>query len=139
MRSKHAGSISNAGGWRRKLRALSLLVLAITFLAQTFSWAARLPARPAAQAVEICVAHGVAVVMLDADGVPVEQPQSGPAHDCPLCPLIAGLSVAPDWQGFPPPPSIAVAVAPSFSERPFVRIGASSDIWARGPPVFTAG
>lgn len=138
MRPKHDRQTRKAWRWGGELRALLLLVLATAFLAQTFSWAARIPARPAAQAVEICVAHGVAVVMLDADGVPVEPPKSGPAHDCPLCPLIAGLSVAPDWQGFPAPPSVVVAVAPPFSGQSIIRSGVLSDAWARGPPTFVS-
>ncbi|HRQ81584.1 MAG TPA: DUF2946 family protein, partial [Azospirillaceae bacterium] len=88
-----------------------LHLLAAVFLAQTLSWAARLPAAQAAHATEICTEHGVAVILLDVDGNPVEPAKAPPsAHDCPLCPLIAGLSTAPPLIGAPPPPDLLVEI-----------------------------
>ncbi len=134
MPSKRDTPVHHRRMRRGSLRATLLLVLALAFLTQTISWAARVPARPAAQEVEICVAHGVAVIQLDADGAPVKPQTGGPAHDCPLCPLIAGLSIAPTWASAVLPPSSQIIVSAVFSEQIFVRSGATSDIWARGPP-----
>lgn len=133
-RTKNAGT--KAATWKPVFRAALLHLLAAVFLSQTFSWAARLPVAQAAQATEICTEHGLAVVMLDAAGNPVEPAKTAPSpHECPLCPLIAGLSTAPPWLGAPPPPGHMVEICGDAKASTALRFGPASDVWARGPPV----
>lgn len=132
-RTKTAGRQAVTG--KPAFRVALLHLLAVVFLAQTLSWAARLPAPPAAHATEICTEHGVAVILLDVDGNPVEPAKAPPSpHDCPLCPLIAGLSTAPPWIGAPPPPALAVEIRRGATATATLFSGPASDVWARGPP-----
>lgn len=132
-RTKAAGR--QAPPWKPAFRAVFLHLLAAVFLAQTLSWAARLPAPQAAHATEICTEHGVAVILLDVDGDPVDPAKTAPSpHDCPLCPLIAGLSAPPPWLGAPPPPDLLVEVGRNAETPTALFAGPASDVWARGPP-----
>lgn len=137
-RTKTAGRQAAAprnARWKPAFRAALLHALAAVFLLQTLSWAARLPAPQAADATEICTEHGVAVILLDVDGNPVEPAKAPPSpHDCPLCPLIAGLSTAPPWIGAPPPPDLLVEIGRNSQAPAALFAGPASDVWARGPP-----
>lgn len=133
-------SISEKSAQRGELRRVALLLaLATAFLLQTLSWAAQLPAGLAidGQPIEICVAEGLKTVTVGPDGQPLADDSGdadGAAHDCPLCPLMAGLALAPDFAGAPLPPS-APPLTFSASARPLPVPGRfPSDIWARGPP-----
>lgn len=132
-RMKTAGRQAATG--KPVFRAAFLHLLAAVFLSQTLSWAARLPAPQAADATEICTEHGLAVVLLDVNGEPVEPAKAAPApYDCPLCPLIAGLSAPPPWLGAPPPPDHLVQIGRNSEAPTALFSGPASDVWARGPP-----
>lgn len=121
------------GAARRRAAALSAGAIAFLFQVLAFLW---LPAMAPSALVAICTADGMTYRALPADS---GQPADEDTHDaakqgCPLCPVMAGLSV--------PPPPITGALPAERSRHTatalpgaFVAAGwFLSTLQARAPP-----
>ncbi|HYH37131.1 MAG TPA: DUF2946 family protein [Azospirillum sp.] len=125
---------------RAGFRRIGLLAGALALLLQTVAWSMTMPSRSLDGGwITICSAQGLVAVHVDADGAPTggdDSPQAEPAGSCPLCPLVAGLTL--------PPPFVEAAAPPvppghDAAALPGDRIAAGwflSSLQARAPPSF---
>lgn len=121
------------------IRRSSLLAAVIALLIQNLVWGLLMPGAAAAAppgAIAICTSDGLVYqaadgTLLTADGATVAPAKAG-GH-CPLCPLIAGLSLPPPAVTAAPP-SARRAPAPALPEQQGAPRWFLATPQARAPP-----
>lgn len=136
--------------WHERMKRIGPMAGALALLFQVMAWAFMPIAMAAgtgpaasltadALPVAICTPEGFKSVPLAVAGDPVGDPSNGPSdpaptdHDCPLCPLVGGLTtVSPPAQVAPAAPGRHAAIA--LPGDPIAAGWFLSTLQARAPP-----
>lgn len=111
-------------------RRLSRLLCALLLLMQAGVGAAHglhALGGPPGMLAEICTLEGQRLLLLDAEGQPIEAPDGAPAGVCPVCAGLPGIAL-------PAPPSLWVPVVFALPAAPQAAMAPLPPGGARAPP-----